>query len=254
MFGPYERNDVRRRVVDECDHLVRGAILLGVGMTLPEGEPAAGPWRVAPLAELLAVVLEAAGPARERPRVVAVDGRSAGGKSTLAALLHEAVPASAVVHTDDVAWHHSPFGWAELLAHGVLEPVRRGEAVRYRPPGWVSRQRPGAVQVPAGLDVVLVEGVGAGRRELAPLVDAVVWVQSDSAEAERRGIARDTAEGVNGDAAQTVASWHEWMAEELAFLAGQRPWERACAVVAGTPRLAHGPGQVVIAPPLTPPR
>lgn len=186
-----------------------------------------------------------------RPRVVAIDGRSAGGKSTLAGRLHQAVIASVIVHTDDIAWHHSYFGWAELLATGVLEPVRRGQAVRYRPPGWDTHKRPGAIRVPAGLDWVLVEGVGAGQRDVMHLIDAVVWVQSDFVEAERRGIARDIAEGVNGDAEQSISFWHEWMAEEMPFIERQQPWERACVVVAGNAPLAHDADQVVLAPPPT---
>ena len=39
-------------------------------------------------------------------------------------------------------------------------------AVRYRPPGWQAKGRPGAIEVAVGLDLdlvpVLVEGVGAG--------------------------------------------------------------------------------------------
>lgn len=219
-------------------------------MTLPVGEPAAGSWRVSFVRGLLRVVLEAVGTPQGRPAVVAVDGRGASGKSTLAARLHEAVPASAVVHIDDVAWHHSYFGWADLLAQEVLGPVPRGE-VRHRPPGWEAHGRPGAIEVPAGLEMVIVEGVGAGRRELAPLLDAVVWVQSDFAEAERRGLARDVVQGVNGSGDEARVFWHEWMAEELVFLAEQRPWERACVVVAGTAFLAHGPDDVVLARPLT---
>jgi len=223
-------------------------------MSLPAGEPAAGPWRAAPLAEVLDVLEQVAGTPTGRPRVVAVDGRGASGKSTLAEQLHRAVPASTVVHTDDVAWHHSFFDWTDLLAREVLEPVRRGQAVSYRPPGWIAHERPGAVVVPAGLDLVVVEGVGAGRRELEGLLDAVVWVQSDFAEAERRGIARDIAEGVNGDVEESTAFWHEWMAEELAFVERQRPWERACLVVAGTASDVPE-GQVALAaPPPTPSR
>lgn len=229
--------------------------LLRVSVTVVPGpgEPAAGRWRVAPLEELADVVLRAAGATRGTPRgrpaVVAVDGRGGGGKTTLARRLHAAVPASVVVHTDDVAWHHSFFDWADLLADGVLRPARAGRPVCYRPPAWDERGRPGAVEVPPGLDLVLVEGVGAGRRELAPLIDAVVWVQSDFAEAERRGIARDVAEDVNGDAEEAAAFWHEWMEQEVPFVADQRPWERACVVVAGTRVLDHDPGQVVLAPP-----
>lgn len=223
-----------------------------VAMSLPAGEPHAGPWRVAPVDELVRVIFRAAGAPTGRPRVVAVDGRSAAGKSTLAGLLHDAVPSSAVVHTDDVAWHHSFFGWADLLACGALEPIRRGQPVRYRPPAWDARERTGAITVPVGLEMVLIEGVGAGQRALAQLLDAVVWVQSDFAEAERRGIARDIVQGVNGDPEASTKFWHEWMAEELVFVEQQRQWERACVVVAGTPTLAHGSAEIVLAPPPRP--
>ncbi|MGZ5365981.1 MAG: uridine kinase family protein, partial [Mycobacterium sp.] len=172
-------------------------------MSLPPDEPAAGPWHVAPLQELLEVVARTAGDPEGRPRVVAVDGRGASGKSTLAKRLSAAVPASVVVSTDDVAWHHSFFGWAELLALGVLEPARHNDAVSYRPPAWRDRARAGAIEVPAGRELLIVEGVGAGRRELTKLLDAVVWVQSDYEEAERRGIARDVTQGINGDREQT---------------------------------------------------
>src|SRR5918992_4027518 len=191
-------------------------------MWLPRGEPAAGPWRVASLATLARMLEHAAGTQVDRPRMIAIDGRSASGKSTLAGLLQREVPASAVVHTDDVAWHHSFFDWADLLAGEVLEPLRHGRPVHFRPPGWEARGRPGAIDLPAKLGMVLVEGVGAGRRELADLLDAVVWVQSDFVEAERRGVARDIAQSVNGDAEQSATFWAEWMAEELAFIERQR--------------------------------
>ena len=213
-------------------------------MQLPPDEPAAGPWRVVTAASLARGFTSLA---RDRPAVVAVDGRGGSGKSTVAALLAAAVPAAAVVHTDDVAWHEPYFSWAPLLARGVLEPVRAGSPVSYRPPAWRARGRTGAIDVPAGLDLLVVEGVGAAQRAVSSLLDAVVWVQSDVEEAERRGIARDIAQGVNGDPEQSVAFWHEWMAEELPFLGRERPWERADVVVAGTPPVPHGDGEVVVA-------
>lgn len=68
-----------------------------------------------------------------------MDGRSASGKSTLAAVLSSAVPGSVAVQTDDVAWHHSFFNWADLLRDGVLVPARAGREVRFRPPAWEQR-------------------------------------------------------------------------------------------------------------------
>ncbi len=217
-------------------------------MTLPPGEPAAGPWRVSAVQDLFDHVLDACGDIAGQTAVVAIDGRSAGGKSTLADRL-VAVAGAVVVHTDDIAWNHSFFDWAELLAEGVLEPVRAGRAVTYRPPGWREHAREGAVTVPAGTSMVIVEGVGAGRRELTGLLDAVLWVQSDSAIAQQRGIRRDSAPGMGRDRAEATRFWHEWMAQELPYMAEQKPWERACAVVCGTPSSTHEPGALLVAPP-----
>lgn len=218
-------------------------------MRLPAGEPEAGPWRTADEHELLGLVRAAAGEPGGRPLVVAVDGRGASGKSTLADRLHRLVPRSAVVHTDDLAWHEPLFGWGHLLAEDVLRPVRAGRHVALRPPQWVARGRDGAIDVPAGLDLVVVEGTGASHAEHADLLDATVWVQADGVLAEERGIARDAAQGVNGDLAEATAFWHHWMRAELAFFERQRPWERACAAVNGTPTTALAAGQVQIAPP-----
>jgi pantothenate kinase len=217
-------------------------------MELLPGEPAAGPWRAVEAHDLVDHVRKVAGQPPGRPRIVSVDGRGASGKSTLAAHLRQAVARSAVVHTDDLAWHEPFFAWGNLLRDGVLTPLRRGAGVSYQPPAWAARGRVGMIQVPADVELVVVEGVGASQRELEHLVDASIWVQSDFAEAERRGIARDVAEGVNGDREQTVAFWHGWMAHEVRFLAEQRPWERACLVVAGTPTIALDGGQFAVAP------
>ena len=220
-----------------------------MGITLPAVEPEAGPWREAPLSELVERLLADAAVPAGRPAVLAVDGRSASGKSTLGRLLQAVVPRSTLVSTDDIAWNHSFFDWAELLATGVLEPARRGESVSFRPPAWEAHGRTGAIDVPAGRDLLVLEGVGAGRRQLAPLLDAVVWVQADVVEAERRGLARDLAVNEHGSAEAGLAFWHEWQAEELPFLAGERPWERASVIVAGTPPEPCQDGHVMVAAP-----
>ena len=185
-------------------------------MELPDGEPDCGPWRPVAPADVYAAL--------GRPRVLAVDGRSGSGKSTLVARLAATVPDTAVVHTDDVAWHHDFFDWADLLLDGVLVPWRAGRDVAYRPPPWEVRSRPGAITVPSGAPLLVVEGVGAGRRAFAPYLDALVWVQTDRAVATRRGLERD-----GGD----VAFWDEWEARERPFLAADRPWDRAALVVNG---------------------
>ncbi len=205
-----------------------------------EGEPAGAPWQVVSMAQLVRMLGPGEGAPAGRPWVLAVDGRSGSGKTTLADRIRGAVPASTVVHTDDVAWNQAMFDWTDVLIGGVLEPVHRGEPVNFRPTAWRERNRDGAIEVPQGRDLVIVEGAGAARRELMHVVDAVVWVQADMAEAERRGIERD-----GGDDA-AASFWHLWMAEELPFMAQQRPWTRANVIVAGTPRVPHDPANEVV--------
>lgn len=162
-----------------------------------------------------------------RPALVAINGHSSSGKSTLAARLAEILPDCAVVHTDDIAWHHSVLGWGDLLVSGVLEPVRAGRAVTYRPPPWNERGRPGAIAVPPGLSFLLVEGVGVGRRELAPHFDAVIYV--DTAADVRA--ARDAVRVAAGEI--SPESYENWMREEDTHFATERPEERADLVVRG---------------------
>jgi hypothetical protein len=114
-----------------------------VALQLAPEEPEAGPWRAELLSTLVAAITrrEPGSATRRRPVVLAVDGRSNAGKTTLAGRICRAVPGSAVVHTDDIAWKHSRFGWDDLLVDGILEPVHQGRAVSYRPPRWAEHGR-----------------------------------------------------------------------------------------------------------------
>jgi len=210
-----------------------------VALQLAPEEPEAEPWRAKPITVVIDS-LTRPGRSRntgDRTVVLAVDGRSSSGKTTLAARLQAALAGSAVVHTDDLAWWHSRFGWADLLVDGILMPVHRGEPVAFQPPRWAEHGRRGSIDVPASCPLLIVEGVGAGRREAAHLVDALIWVQSDQREAARRSLARVGQPG----GPRTVQDLREWMAEEEPFLADQRPWERADLVVAGTPPIPFDP-------------
>jgi hypothetical protein len=87
--------------------------------------------------------------------------------------------------------------------------------------------------VAARCPLVVVEGVGIGRRDLAGFFDALLWVQTDRVLATERGILRD-----GGD----TAFWDEWEARERPFLADERPWDRADLVLSGA---AAGPDLVI---------
>jgi hypothetical protein len=122
----------------------------------------------------------------------------------------------------------------------VLEPARAGRAVRFTPPAWRERGREGAIEVPAPCALLVVEGCGAARRRLAHLLDAVVWVQSDMAEEDRRLLDRD------GDTPENRAFTADWDAVEVPLLTAEAAWERADVVVAGTPPVPPPPGHVLV--------
>lgn len=213
-------------------------------MRLRPGETEAVGWRVVTVLDTVRRLRDASPDVTGRPRVIAVDGRGGAGKTMLAERLCAAVPASAVVHTDDVAWNHACFDWGALLVEHVLEPLCRGEAVDFRPDAWVAHGRPGSIVVPAGADVVWVEGSGVIRAELAPWLDASVWMQGDLDEQERLLAARD------GDSPEQREHVAGWLREEVPFMARERPWAHATLIVAGPPRLAHDPDtELVVAPP-----
>jgi hypothetical protein len=81
--------------------------------------------------------------------------------------------------------------------------------------------------------LIVIEGVGTGRLELAEWLDALLWVQADQTEIERRESIRLQTGEVSESAQKT------WLREEIPFLADQRPWERANLFVAGEPELSH---------------
>jgi uridine kinase len=161
----------------------------------------------------------------DRPAIVAIDGHSASGKTTLASHVVDATPGASVVHTDDIAWYHSVFDWVDLLVDGVLAPWRAAHAVDYRPPKWDERDRAGSITVPAGTNLLIVEGVGSSRRALRPHIDAAIWVETP----EPIRLERDRQRIAAGETTQ--ANYDTWMLEEMPFIADDRPWERADVIV-----------------------
>jgi hypothetical protein len=78
-------------------------------------------------------------------------------------MVRHAIPGAQVVHTDDIAWWHSRFGWDDLMIEGVLAPLHAGCDVRYQPPAWAPRGRTGWVEASSAAPAVIIEGCGASR-------------------------------------------------------------------------------------------
>ncbi|MFD8614019.1 uridine kinase [Streptomyces sp. NPDC059631] len=127
-------------------------------------------------------------------RLIGVDGHAGSGKSTLAARLAAALGGAPVLHLDDVASHAELFGWDARLLREVIGPLSRGENARYAPYDWRARRFGPASRTLAPAPVVLVEGVGAGRRALRPHLARLLWMDLPREESWARGRARDGAE------------------------------------------------------------
>jgi hypothetical protein len=153
-----------------------------------------------------------AGPPRlGRVRVLAVDGPSGAGKTTVAAELVRLIEADgrtvAVVPTDHFATWADPVSWWPRLVGGVLEPLRDGRSGAYQRMDW-SGGTPclgDLVTVPVP-DVLVLEGVSAGRSSVRPWLTLLAWVELADADLRlARAVARD-GEGSRAE----LAAWQRF--------------------------------------------
>ena len=134
----------------------------------------------------------------EKPRVLlAIEGRSAGGKSTLADLLAGLYPDTALFHADDYFLRpeqRTPERFAqpggnmdrERLAAEILEPLSRGEDAEYRPFDCKTMSL-GAPQFSRSARLNIVEGSYSFHPELERYYDLSVFLDI-SPETQRRRI------------------------------------------------------------------
>ena len=145
-------------------------------------------------------------------RLVAVDGHAGSGKTTFAGRLAAALGGAPVVHTDDLATHEELFGWTVRLQERVLSPLAEGSAARYAPYDWVERRFATTRRRLDPAPVVLLEGVGSGRRAVRPHLAHLVWMELPDLVAWRRGQLRD--------GPRLSAFWDGWLCAERAHFAG----------------------------------
>ncbi|MFF1699096.1 uridine kinase [Streptomyces sp. NPDC058257] len=126
-------------------------------------------------------------------RLVAVDGHAGSGKSTFADRLAEALGGAPVLRLDDIASHDELFGWTDRMRQQVILPLSRGETARYETYDWHARRFGPTTRALPPAPVVLVEGVGAGRRALRPFLARLLWMELPREEAWGRGRHRDGA-------------------------------------------------------------
>jgi len=173
-----------------------------------------------------------------RPLVIALDGPSAAGTSTLAAVLGPRLAASVVGGDDFYRDMLEAPRWALTAAQGVaeyfdwqrlrrevLEPLRDARPAQYRPYSW--RPEGGLADRVVTVEptpILVLEGVYTARPELRDLVDLAVLVDTPPKERHRRLVAR----GHGND-----AWWSRWSAAEDYYFTAICPPESFDLVVPG---------------------
>ena len=161
------------------------------------------PCGVGALAARLAALSPSCGPVR----LVGVDGHAGSGKTTFAARLAEELAGAPVLHLDDLASHAALFDWTGRFTAQITGPLSRGAPAHYEKYDW--RRRGFTLEGELRpRPVVLVEGVGAGRRALRPWLAALLWMDLPRASAWARGRGRDGSE--------QEEFWSGWMRAEQA--------------------------------------
>jgi para-aminobenzoate synthetase len=162
-------------------------------------------------------------------RVLAVDGRSGAGKTTLARAVAGPLGAP-VVAMDDLydGWDGLAAG-IEQLVEGILRPLARGQRPRWRRYDWPAGcYGPSVTMESTGL--LVVEGVGAGARAAAPLLSGLVLVAAPTSLRRGRALARDGED--------FAPHWDRWARHEERYLAAEDIAGRADILVNGA--LASG--------------
>jgi uridine kinase len=158
--------------------------------------------------------------------VLAVDGTSGAGKTTLArsvALALEVSGPVATVHMDRLCPGWDGLAAApSLLTTQVLEPLARGRRAAYRVWSWVRDEWSGTREVPP-CRFLVVEGCGASVQPAGAYAAVSVFVDADVALRHRRGIARD------GEAYRP--HWQRWADQETALFTADGTRQRADLVL-----------------------
>jgi uridine kinase len=164
--------------------------------------------------------------AKKIPLLVAIDGQSAAGKSTLARFIEEQLPDVTIVHADDFyrvmdeqeraaldaeGGYNHYYDW-ERLQQQVLEPLTQTQSAQYQRYNWVENMLGEWVEV-LSQGIVVVEGVYTLRPELRHYYDVKIYVATnDTVRMERQ--------------AQRSDPWlwvERWDAAELWYLQHHTP-------------------------------
>ena len=168
---------------------------------------------------------EAQPPSLGDGRLICIDGPAGSGKTTLASAVAEATGAR-VLQMDDQYEGWQGLGDAPArIRDEILAPLADGIPGFYRRYDW-DRNEFAELHVVEPSDLLVLEGVGSGSREIEAFRATLVWVTAGADLRIERGPARDGEE--NRD------KWLRWMDDEQAHFARHGSREAADLVVDAT--------------------
>lgn len=171
--------------------------------------------------------------------MLAIEGHSGAGKTTLAAAVQAILQKEGLGSVDNgggpapinpVPIVHLDLiypGWDGLadsiprLVEWVLRPLAEGRPVRYRRYDWEHGEYAEWIDVPTDPvpQVLIIEGAGAGSLPCAPYVSLLVWLEAPAAVRFKRGMTRD------GETYRP--HWQRWADQEDRHFAEHDPRGRA---------------------------
>ena len=157
-----------------------------------------------------------------QPVLIAVDGFSGAGKTTLATELAAALRTHhsvSLFHLEDVypGWDGLADG-IEYFRHNVAEPLAAGRAAVWQAWDWTESRYAGERRTEPA-EIIIFEGVGSSCAAVRSLLHAAVWVSAPAELRREQALARD------GDT--YAPHWERWAAQERSWAARDPASSRA---------------------------
>lgn len=183
-----------------------------------------------PFSEALSLVVEHAtsvSPLVGDVRVITIDGRAGGGKSTLAEALSPRIGNAPIVHMDDLYRGWDDALTAQLTAtlrDQILNPIGLGKTGGYRAWDW-HRGAAGEVRTIPKHPFLILEGVGASQRIVRPFATTMVWIEITPSQGLERVLQRDSLFAT--DLEEYRGRMLSWQGEELLHFAAENTFDTA---------------------------